>query len=187
MVFFNLFACCLRLLPHAPESSFAITLSPLCPYCDPGSLALSRPEAIPVSAGVSRKIVHLFRWRSYFQKAFTGTKKTTSRERLPNPSLRRRIFTIQTPGSGMRRVTGRHRQSLTNHGPHFLILPPEPYGTCALGRPESAACHHRMIARRQPAFLRLWHTTRDRDTGDQSPSVMAPVLPLRCYATPYHR
>ena len=55
------------------------------PYRESGTLAPSAYVALRVSAGVSRKSVHLFRWRSYFHKAFTRTKITPSRERLPNP------------------------------------------------------------------------------------------------------
>ena len=158
MVFFKLLACCLRLLCHAPESTVAITLPPLRPYCEPGSLARSQPDAIPVSAGVSRKSVHLFRRRSYFQKAFTGTKKTTSRERLPNPSLRRRTRTT-TPGSGVMSILGFQRQSLTNHRPHFLMRSPEPHRPCAPGRPEYATRHHAAITRGQPTALRRQHAS----------------------------
>lgn len=183
MVFFTLFECCLRLLRYAPESSFDITLPPLRPYSETGSLARSLPDEISVSAGVSRKRVHLFRWRSYFQKAFTGAKKTTSRERLPNPSLRRRTFTTQPPGLGVSRITGLHRQSLTNHRSYFLIFPP---GPCASGGPETAARHQQMIARRRPASLRRQHASRDHLTGTHSQAVMASVRPSRPYATPHH-
>lgn len=183
MVFFILFECCLRLLRHTPESSFNITLPPLRPYREPGALARSLPDENPVSAGVSRKRVHLFRWRSYFQKAFTGAKKTTSRERLPNPSLRRRTFTTQPPGPDVSRTTGLHRLSLPNHRPRLLIFSSGPY---ASGGPETATRHQPMIARRWPASLRRQHTSRDHVTGAHSQAVMAPAWPSRRTATPHH-
>jgi len=162
MVSFILFECCLRLLLHTPESSFNITLLPLRPYREPGSLARSLPDENPVSAGVSRKRVHLFRWRSYFQKAFTGAKKTTSRERLPIPSPRRRNFTTQPPGPGVSRTTGLHRQSLTNHRPHF---------------------HYFLLDRTRPAGRK---PPRNHVTGANSQTVMTPLWPSRRYATPHH-
>lgn len=163
MVSLTLFECCLRLLRHAPESSLNITLPPLRPYREPGSLAQSLPEAIPVSAGVSRKRVHLFRWRSYFHKAFTGAKKTTSRERLPNPSLPRWTMAAQATGSRVSRITRFHRQSLTIHRPHFLMLSPEPRRPCT--------SHHQVIARETARVAP--HATR--------------VRPLRCSTTSHHR
>lgn len=147
------FECCPRLLRHTPESAFNITLPPLRPYCEPGSLARSLPDENPVSAGVSRKRVHLFRRRSYFPKVFTGAKKTTSRERLPNLSLPRWALAAQASGSRVNRITGFHRQSLTIHRPHFLMLSPEPH------RPYTS--HHQV----RPASLRMPHASRQRVTG----------------------
>ena len=82
--------CCPRPRRHAPESTNITLLPFVLPYRESGTLARSVYYAPRVSAGVSRKSVHLFRWGSYFHKAFTGTKTTTSRERLPNPLLQRR-------------------------------------------------------------------------------------------------
>jgi len=184
MVGFNLFEDCLRLRRYAPESSFYITLSLFRPYAELGSLARLRPTAIPVSAGVSRKSVHLFRRRSYFPKAFTGPKKTTSRERLPNLSLRREPYAIQPPGSDKTRITGRHRPSLTNHHPHLLIDLPEPYEPCTPCRLSSATRQRQKVAWRRPVSRRRQHAPRA--TGAHSQAAMAPFLPLRRTTTPHH-
>ena len=80
--------CCPRPHRHAPESTTITLLPSILPYCESGIFARSASVAHRISAGVSRKSVHLFRWGSYFHKAFTGTKTTPSRERLPNLLVR---------------------------------------------------------------------------------------------------
>ena len=89
--------CCPRPHRHAPESTKIALLPSVLPY--PKSGTLTRPVylAVRVSAGVSRKSVHLFRWRSYFHKAFTGTKITPSRERLPNLFIQRGGIAMPAP------------------------------------------------------------------------------------------
>jgi hypothetical protein len=133
-----------------------ITLPCTPPYCEPGCPVRSRSDTIPVSAGVSRKRVHLFRWGSYFHKAFTGAKKTTSRERLPNPSLQRRNFAFQpwasakTPRpnkTGTTRTVDIPQDFLTNQRHHFLIRLPKPFGPCPPCRPKPTPRHYSGIAR----------------------------------------
>jgi len=153
MVSRTLFECCPSLLRHTPESAFNITLPPLRPYREPESRARSRPDENPVSAGVSRKRVHLFRRRSYFHKVFTGAKKTTSRERLTNPSLPRGAMAAQASGSRENTITEFHRQPLTIQRPHFLMRPPEPQ------RPYTSP--HQL----RPASLRMPHASRQRVSG----------------------
>ena len=182
MVCINLLECVFRLRGCAPESSLSITLHPLRRYASSGSPARLLPIAIPVSAGVSRKRVHLFRRRSYFQKAFTGPKTTTSRERLPNLCLPLKPNAIQSPGSGATRVTGRRRQSLTNHHHHFLIVFPEPYGPCTPSRQLPAARQPHKTTWRRPVPHRRQHASRA--TGIHSQAVMTSLLPLRSTTTP---
>jgi len=154
-----------RLRRHypAPESTRNIILSRPLPYRAPEVHARSLPAAISVSAGVSRKRVHLFRWGSYFHKAFTGTKKTTSRERLPNPSSpcrnvpfrsRARTKTSRTTDIDTIRTVDIPPPVLINRRHHFLIWSPEPFGPCPPSRPEAFPRHYTGIDRGWRAPLR---------------------------------
>ena len=149
---------CLRRRDPASESTRNIILFRPLPYRGPEVHARSLPAAIPVSAGVSRKRVHLFRWGSYFHKAFTGSKKTTSRERLPNPSSPCRNFPFRSrAGAETSRTTGIaaiHTVDippfvLINRRHHFLRWSPEPFGPCPPSRPKT-------ILRRYPGIDRGW-------------------------------
>ena len=141
---------CLRRHYPAPESTRNIILSRPLPYREPEFHARSLPAAISVSAGVSRKRVHLFRWGSYFHKAFTGMKKTTSRERLPNPSSpcrnvpfrsQARAKTSRTTDIDSIRTVDISPLVLINRRHHFLIWSPEPFGPCPPSRPEAISRH----------------------------------------------
>ncbi len=153
----------LRRRDPASESTRNIILSRPLPYREPEIHARSLPAAIPVSAGVSRKRVHLFRWRSYFHKAFTGTKKTTSRERLPNPSSQCRNFPFRSRARAKTscttdidtiRTVDMPPFVLINRRHHFLIWSPEPFGPCPPSRPEAFPRHYPGIDRRWRAPLR---------------------------------
>jgi hypothetical protein len=137
---------CLRRRDPASESTPNIILFRPLPYRGPEVHARSLPAAIRVSAGVSRKRVHLFRWGSYFHKAFTGTKKTTSRERLPNPCspCRNLPFRSRTRAGTSRRTDIDTIRTvdipplvLINRRHHFLIWSPEPFGPCPPGHKHS--------------------------------------------------
>lgn len=154
-----------RLRRHypAPESTRNIILSRPLPYRAPEVHARSLPAAISVSAGVSRKRVHLFRWGSYFHKAFTGTKKTTSRERLPNPSSqcrnvpfrsRARAKTSCTTDIDTIRTVDMPPFVLINRRYLFLRWSPEPFGPCPPSRPKPVPRHYPGIDRGWKAPLR---------------------------------
>jgi len=154
---------CLRRRDPASESTRNIILFCPLPYRGPEVRARSLPAAISVSAGVSRKRVHLFRWGSYFHKAFTGTKKTTSRERLPNPSSpcrnvpfrsRARTKTSRTTDIDTIRTVDIPPLVLINRRHHFLIWSPEPFGPCPPSRPEAFPRHYPGIDRGWRAPLR---------------------------------
>lgn len=151
---------CLRRRHPAPESTHNIILFRPLPYREPEVHARSLPAAIPVSAGVSRKRVHLFRWGSYFHKAFTGTKKTTARERLPNPSAQRRSLpfrtrvrakTSHTTGSDIIHTVDIPPRVLINRRHHFLL---RPFGPCPPSRPRTIPRHYPGIDRGWKAPLR---------------------------------
>lgn len=144
--YFSIAQHCLRRRDPASESTRNIILFRPLPYRGPIVHARSLPAAIRVSAGVSRKRVHLFRWGSYFHKAFTGTKKTTSRERLPNPSspcrnilfrFRARVRTSRRTDIDTIRTVDMPPFILINRRHHFLIWSPEPFGPCPPSRPET--------------------------------------------------
>ena len=154
---------CLRRRDPASESTPNIILFRPLPYRGPEVHARSLPAAIRVSAGVSRKRVHLFRWGSYFHKAFTGTKKTTSRERLPNPSSpcrnlpfrsRARAGTSRRTDIDTIRTVDIPPLVLINRRHHFLIWSPEPFGPCPPARPEASPRQYPGVDRGWRAPLR---------------------------------
>jgi len=183
---------CLRRRDPASESTRNIILFCPLPYRGLEVRARSLPAAIRVSAGVSRKRVHLFRWGSYFHKAFTGTKKTTSRERLPNPSSpcrnvpfrsRARTKTSRTTDIDTIRTVDIPPLVLINRRHHFLIWSPEPFGPC----PPPGQKHSPVIIREligDGGRLSARHARLTEDRIETNPhAVMTAALPLLRGAT----
>jgi hypothetical protein len=169
--------CCPRPHRHAPESTKIALLPPVLPY--PKSGTLTRPVylAVRVSAGVSRKSVHLFRWRSYFHKAFTGTKITPSRERLPNLFIQRGGLPCRRHGNRVppSSASGRRASASALHSPPKSLIMPfrhRPAGQRPPYRPND-----------NPAACALPSTAQCRKTTTQPSAALATPTPRRSAGT----